>query len=82
LGEGGGLGLSQTYGFARQAGGHAAIESVVGKGTSIILFLPLAVVTAEEAGTMVRGATVIPPRQNISDKMISGKNAYLRPGPR
>nr|WP_294550965.1 ATP-binding protein [uncultured Rhodopila sp.] len=61
LGEGGGPGFSQACGFARQAGGHATIESIVGKGTSVILFLPLAVASAEAVetapGTPVPGAS-------------------------
>ncbi|RIY02858.1 response regulator [Aureimonas flava] len=40
LGQGTGLGLSQIYGFARQSGGHVAIESREGKGTTIRLLLP------------------------------------------
>jgi signal transduction histidine kinase len=44
VGEGSGLGLGQAYGFAKQSGGHAAIDSSVDVGTSIILHLPLAVV--------------------------------------
>jgi signal transduction histidine kinase len=47
VGEGSGLGLGQAYGFAKQSGGHAAIESIVDVGTSVILYLPLA--TADEA---------------------------------
>jgi two-component system NtrC family sensor kinase len=42
VGLGSGLGLSQVYGFAKQSGGGAAIESTVGRGTSITLFLPRA----------------------------------------
>jgi CheY-like chemotaxis protein len=41
-GKGTGLGLSTIYGFLRQSGGTAAIESEVGAGTTIRLFLPRA----------------------------------------
>lgn len=40
LGEGTGLGLSMIYGFARQAGGVATLESTEGAGTTVRLFLP------------------------------------------
>jgi PAS domain S-box-containing protein len=39
-GEGTGLGLSMVYGFAKQSGGHAFIESSPGEGTSASIFLP------------------------------------------
>lgn len=39
-GEGTGLGLSMTYGFARQSGGVARIASETGEGTEIELLLP------------------------------------------
>jgi len=42
-GAGSGLGLSMVYGFAKQSGGHVAIYSEVGQGTTINLFLPVAV---------------------------------------
>ena len=41
-GEGSGLGLSMVYGFARQSGGDAVIESEPGKGTKIKMILPRA----------------------------------------
>jgi signal transduction histidine kinase len=40
VGKGSGLGLSQVYGFARQSGGHISIQSVVGEGTVVRLYLP------------------------------------------
>ncbi|KAA0679007.1 ATP-binding protein [Roseomonas genomospecies 6] len=40
IGQGSGLGLSQIYGFARQSGGHAAIHSKPGRGTTVSLYLP------------------------------------------
>jgi two-component system NtrC family sensor kinase len=36
-----GLGLSQVYGFAKQSGGLATIESAVGSGTTIKMYLPM-----------------------------------------
>lgn len=40
VGKGSGLGLSMVYGFARQSGGHVAITSAPGEGTTIKLYLP------------------------------------------
>jgi PAS domain S-box-containing protein len=39
-GRGTGLGLSTIYGFARQSGGHVAISSAPGAGTTVSLYLP------------------------------------------
>ena len=39
-GEGTGLGLSQIYGFTTQSGGFVKIDSTVGSGTTIKLYLP------------------------------------------
>ena len=41
IGRGTGLGLSQVFGFIRQLGGHVAIESEPGRGTTVTLFLPI-----------------------------------------
>jgi PAS domain S-box-containing protein len=40
IGQGTGLGLSMIYGFARQSNGHVTIESRIGQGTSVKLYLP------------------------------------------
>jgi PAS domain S-box-containing protein len=40
IGQGTGLGLSMIYGFARQSDGHVTIDSKIGQGTSVKLFLP------------------------------------------
>jgi PAS domain S-box-containing protein len=41
-GKGTGLGLSSVFGFAKQSGGFATLESQVGKGTTVKLYLPRA----------------------------------------
>ncbi|WP_257644257.1 ATP-binding protein [Luteimonas salinisoli] len=40
--RGNGLGLSMVYGFARQSGGDLRIESALGLGTRVRLYLPVA----------------------------------------
>ena len=40
IGQGTGLGLSMIYGFARQSNGHVIIDSRLGRGTSVRIYLP------------------------------------------
>jgi PAS domain S-box-containing protein len=54
-GKGTGLGLSMVYGFAKQSGGTAQIESALGRGTTVRLLFPA---TDGEA----RGAQTAAPR--------------------
>ncbi len=42
LGEGTGMGLPMVYGFMEQSGGHLAIRSTPGEGTTVRLYLPRA----------------------------------------
>ncbi|WP_342030401.1 ATP-binding protein [Pseudomonas sp. SST3] len=68
LGEGTGLGLSMVYGFAKQSGGGVRIESTVGEGTHVWIYLPRhhgqsasehAPAAADLAPASVEGRTVL-----------------------
>jgi signal transduction histidine kinase len=52
-GKGTGLGLSQVYGLAKQVGGTVAIDTRVGAGTAVHVYLPRAE-TAAAAGEQTR----------------------------
>ncbi|MFC3230596.1 CHASE domain-containing protein [Marinibaculum pumilum] len=47
VGQGSGLGLSMVFGFAKQSGGHASIDSAPGAGTTVTLCLPRSAETAD-----------------------------------
>jgi signal transduction histidine kinase len=49
VGKGSGLGLSQLYGFVRQSGGTVKIDSEVGSGTTVSIYLPKATRAAPHA---------------------------------
>jgi CheY-like chemotaxis protein len=40
IGKGSGLGLSQVHGFAHQSGGTVQIDSQLGRGTTVTIYLP------------------------------------------
>ena len=63
-GRGTGLGLSMVYGFAQQSGGHVAVLSEPGRGTSFEIFFPksdaqIVVTDKEDAQTTPSGEQAI-----------------------
>ncbi|MDY6949811.1 MAG: ATP-binding protein, partial [Pseudomonadota bacterium] len=62
-GKGTGLGLSQVYGVAKQSGGTASIDSAIGEGTCIEIWLPHSCLTVA---------------QDAAAKFVSNSNALAR----
>jgi signal transduction histidine kinase len=58
VGKGTGLGLSMVYGFVRQSGGHIAIESAPGAGTTVALYLPASAREVDAAQSTIAPQTL------------------------
>ena len=71
VGKGTGLGLSQIFGFAHQSGGEVGIESQVGRGTTVSIYLPR---TEKEAEVRVHPAVQ---RREDADVHVAGARILL-----
>ncbi|KAA3631685.1 MAG: PAS domain S-box protein [Proteobacteria bacterium] len=54
-GKGTGLGLASVFGFVKQSGGHVALQSEVGVGTSVYLYFPVSSSPKTDATTPPTG---------------------------
>jgi PAS domain S-box-containing protein len=68
LGQGTGLGLSMIYGFAKQSGGQVRIDSTLGSGTTIYLFLPRHSEEAKTSDELAHFASV--PRAGAGETVL------------
>ena len=68
VGKGSGLGLAQVYGFARSAGGDVSINSTVGVGTTVNLFLPRSSDAASEEAQAI--SSKVPLRRAASGETV------------
>lgn len=66
IGKGSGLGLSQVLGFAKQSGGGVRIETRVGEGTSVKIYLP----RAQPTGGEISSSPSEPIRQHRKGALI------------
>ncbi len=57
VGKGSGLGLAQVYGFAKQSGGGVRIETRIGEGTVVKVYLPRVVEAASALARVDDAAT-------------------------
>jgi signal transduction histidine kinase/ActR/RegA family two-component response regulator len=71
VGKGTGLGLSQIFGFAHESGGEVGIESKVGKGTIVSIYLP----RTEAAATVRLHAAAL--RTETADVHVPGARILL-----
>jgi hypothetical protein len=74
VGVGTGLGLSMIYGFAKQSRGHLRIQSQVGHGTSVELYLPRALQNAVD----LSASTVAAPRGKGETILVVEDDATVR----
>ena len=93
VGKGSGLGLPQVYGFAKQSGGGVAIETQLGEGTSVRVYLPRSKERRQHSGPasyepapeplgQVRGRRVLvvdddPPVREITATMLRTMGAEV-----
>ncbi|MEM6488080.1 MAG: ATP-binding protein [Pseudomonadota bacterium] len=73
-GEGSGLGLSMVFGFAKQSGGSAEIESTPGAGTTVRLYFPVA-----QGMSLVRAPAAAAPAAAPAEEP-AGSTPTLTPG--
>jgi signal transduction histidine kinase/ActR/RegA family two-component response regulator len=65
IGKASGLGLSHLYGFVTQSGGHVTLDSGLGRGTTVTIYLPHATQMSEQQQaepqepTRVKGAETV-----------------------
>jgi PAS domain S-box-containing protein len=74
-GAGSGLGLSMVYGFAKQSGGTVHIASEAGRGTTVIMYLPL---TRKTSATGIRVAQSVSPSARPTCVLVVEDEASVR----
>ena len=76
-GKGSGLGLAQVFGFAKQSGGGVVVETRVGEGASVKVFLPPAA-TLDDPEQEPPTAEPDPQNRKASILVVDDDNGVLR----
>lgn len=77
-GQGTGLGLSQVHGFIKQSGGHFAIYSEPGQGTTVKLYLPRHFGPSEAVAERKMGGNDVPSLGNREIILVVEDDAEVR----
>jgi signal transduction histidine kinase/CheY-like chemotaxis protein len=77
-GQGTGLGLSQVHGFIKQSGGHVAIYSEPGQGTTVKLYLPRRFGEQQTATTVTRAESELPLARSGETVLVVEDEADVR----
>jgi PAS domain S-box-containing protein len=71
VGKGTGLGLSQVYGFIKQSGGEVVIDSELGEGTTITIYLPAVGGDAEHHESATETVLIVEDEPDLMDVAAS-----------
>jgi signal transduction histidine kinase len=74
VGKGSGLGLSQVLGFAKQSGGGVRINSRLGEGTSVHIYLPRAGAEGAKFGPAPRRTVWVGASRNATILLVDDDN--------
>ena len=75
IGKGSGLGLSQVLGFAKQSGGGMRIETRVGEGTSVKVYLPRASANSIAETPVVAAGSAVNGRSRATILLVDDDSA-------
>jgi PAS domain S-box-containing protein len=73
-GKGSGLGLAQVFGITKQSGGGVRIDTRVGDGTSVKVFLPHAEIPVADAESELVPTDHIPPTNRATNVLVVDDN--------